>query len=111
MPSLHGKRMNVVSTASAGVVNHETIFTFTEEGDVVSAHYAGGKVRLGYLVGLRSGDTLAFRYAQIDTEGHLDGGESNCELALTPEGKLRLLEHFQWESREGVGTNIFEELP
>ena len=109
--SLDGIRMHVVSTANAGVVNAETLFTFTQEGSVVSAGYSGGKVRLGYLVGVISSEGLRFRYAQLDVEGHLDGGYSNCEISRTDDGRIRLVEHFEWESREGSGTNVFEELP
>lgn len=109
--SLDGIRMNVVSTDSIGVVNSETIFTFTQEGSIVSAHYAGGKVCIGYLVGAISSEALSFRYAQIDTDGHLDGGQSTCEISRTPEGRVRLVEHFRWQSRAGSGTNVFEEIP
>jgi len=109
--SLNGKQMRVVSTAEVGVVNAETLFTFTQEGSVVSAHYSGGKVRLGHLVGIISSGILHFRYAQLDTEGRLDGGYSTCEISRTSDGRIRLLEHFQWESREGSGTNVFEEVP
>jgi hypothetical protein len=108
--SLNGIQMRVISTASAGVVNADTLFEFSQEGMVVSAHYTGGKVRLGYLVGLMSPEGLIFRYAQLDTEGRLDGGQSICEITRSLDGRLRLLEHFQWESREGSGTNIFEEV-
>jgi len=109
--SLNGKQMRIVSTAEAGVVNAETVFTFTQEGSVVSAHYSGGRVRLGHLVGIISSGILHFRYAQLDTEGRLDGGYSTCEISRTSDGRMRLLEHFQWQSREGSGTNIFEEMP
>jgi len=108
--SLNGIQMRVVSTAKVGVVSAETLFTFTQEGPVVSAHYAGGKVRLGYLVGIVSAERLYFRYAQLDVEGRLDGGRSTCEVMRTPDGRIRLLEHFQWESCEGTGTNVFEEV-
>lgn len=108
--SLDGVRMHVVSTAPAGVVNADTYFTFAQRGSVVSAQYAGGKIELGFLVGVMSGESLQFRYAQLDTAGKLDGGSSTCEVSRTPEGKIRLVEHFQWETREGVGVNVFEEV-
>jgi len=108
--SLNGIQMRVVTTASSGVVNADTLFSFTQEDAVVSAQYSGGKVRLGYLVGLSSPEGLRFRYAQLDIEDQLDGGQSTCEITRTPDGRIRLLEHFQWESREGTGTNIFEEV-
>ncbi len=108
--SLQGIRMRVVSTAEEGEVNAETLFEFTQECPVVSARYAGGKVRLGYLVGSMTAEELHFRYAQVDNFGRLDGGHSACEIWRTATGKLRLTEHFTWDSREGSGTNIFEEI-
>ena len=40
----------------------------------------------------------------------LERRPSTCELGRTADGRLRLIEHFRWESREGSGTNVFEEL-
>lgn len=108
--SLDGVRMHVVSTAEGGEVNTETLFEFNQDGSVVSARYAGGKVRLGYLVGTMSAKGLQFRYAQVDNSGRLDGGYSTCEIGRTAEGKVQLVEHFKWDSREGSGTNIYEEI-
>lgn len=108
--SLDGIQMRVVSTAEGGEVNTETLFSFAQDGSVVSARYAGGRVRLGYLVGTNSADGLSFRYAQVDRDNRLDGGYSVCELSRMADGRIRLLEHFRWESREGTGTNVFEEI-
>jgi hypothetical protein len=107
--SLDGIRMHVVSTAEGGEVNAETLFEFTQDGSLVSARYAGGRVRLGYLVGTMSEEGLRFRYAQVDHSGRLDGGYSTCEIGRTAEGRIRLAEHFKWDSREGSGTNLYEE--
>ena len=105
-----GRRMHVSQTAEGGVVNEETFFDFKHENGVVSARYAGGGVQLGHLIGKIVGGKLEFRYAQVQTDGVLDGGRSICDIECLPTGKLRLLEHFQWESREGSGTNIFDEI-
>lgn len=108
--SLDGIRMHVVSTGEGGEVNTETLFEFTQEGSLVTARYAGGKVRLGYLVGTLSADGLRFRYAQIDNADRLDGGYSTCEVGRTAEGRIWLVEHFKWDSRPGSGTNSYEEI-
>ncbi len=102
--------MRVVSTAKGGEVNNETLFEFAQDGSVVSAQYAGGKIRLGHLVGTMSAEKLRFRYAQVDNTGRLDGGYSTCEIGRTAAGRIQLVEHFKWESRRGSGTNIFEEI-
>jgi hypothetical protein len=108
--SLNGLKMHVVSTAEVGEVNRDTIVDFSQEGSIISARYTGGKVRLGFLVGTINGRTGSFRYAQVDNEGHIDGGTSSYEIERTDAGRMRLVEHFKWDSRPGSGTNIFEEL-
>jgi threonine dehydratase len=108
--SLDGVRMRVLSTASSGEVGRETLFSFEQDGATVSARYGGGAVRLGWLVGTLAGRRLTFRYAQVDQAGRVDGGRSDCELERLPDGRIRLLEHFQWDSREGSGTNTLEQV-
>jgi len=110
--SLHGVQMNVVKTAECGVVNHETIFFFTQYENSVTAEYQGGKVAKGFLVGhFRADDKLEFSYCQMQRDGTLDNGVSICEVGYSLDGKITLTEHFQWKSRPGeFGTNIFQEL-
>jgi hypothetical protein len=107
--SLDGVRMRAVRTAGAGEVDADTLFTFTQEGSTVWAHYAGGAVQVGYLVGRLASGRLSFRYSQVDRRGAVHGGRSVCDIEVLPDGRVRLLEHFQWESREGSGTNVLEE--
>jgi hypothetical protein len=108
--SLDGIQMHVVSTAQGGEVNNETLFDFTQDGPVISARYTGGKIKLGYLVGISTDEGFQFRYTQVDNDDRLDGGYSTCEISRMADGRIRLLEHFKWESREGTGTNVFEEI-
>lgn len=108
--SLDGIKMHVASTAESGEVNSETLFEFIQEGSVVSAKYTGGKIKLGYLVGIMNLDKFDFRYTQVDEDGRLDGGYSTCEVSRMDDGRIRIFEHFKWESREGTGINIFEEI-
>ena len=103
-------RMTVVKTAKTGVVNKETVFTFQQADNIVSAEYEGGGVVKGYLVGKLTGEELQFRYCQLGSAEDLDGGLSNCIVSTTPDGRLRIIERFQWESRGDAGENIFEEI-
>ena len=108
---LDNVQMNVVQTAPNGVVNHETIFTFSQQDNQVQAAYYGGKVAKGFLIGVLEKEILNFSYCQLQTDGILDNGISKAQLSVTAEGKLRLTEHFEWKSRPGErGTNIFEQL-
>jgi hypothetical protein len=106
--SLDGRKMNAIKTAPNGVVGHETIFNFKEADGVISAEYAGGQVKHGYLVGKIIEEKLAFQYTQLHEDGKMDSGHSVCDIEMLPDGRVRLVEHFVWG--EGVGTNIIEEL-
>jgi hypothetical protein len=67
-------------------------------------------VELGYLVGRVTADRLMFRYCQVDGRGEVHGGRSNCKVGRLPDGRIWLREHLRWESREGGGTNLLEQV-
>ena len=111
MINLDHIKMRVIETADNGVVNEDTIFHFTQQESYVEASYSGGKIKSGFLVGLIKENIVEFCYCQLQHDGILDNGSSRCELVLSNKGKIRLIEHFQWNSRPGEkGVNIFEEL-
>lgn len=108
---LNGVRMATAESDSDGVVSAETIMLFEQAGNLVSARYRGGNILDGYLIGQLAGQSLHFRYVQADGNGNLDAGVSDGTLDRLADGRLRLFERFQWITRPGGGTNIFEELP
>ena len=70
----------------------------------------GGGIRLGFLVGTVTGDVLSFRYAQVTASGETATGHSTDRVELLPDGRLRLHETWEWDSRPGSGTSVLEEL-
>ncbi|MBS0636784.1 MAG: hypothetical protein JSS12_04690, partial [Verrucomicrobia bacterium] len=98
--SLDGIRMHVVQTADCGVVNHETVFSFSQKDGLVTAQYQGGKIAQGFLVGkFLAEDQLEFSYCQMQIDGTVDNGVSTCEVEFSLDGKITLIEHFEWKSR------------
>ncbi|WP_068468843.1 hypothetical protein [Candidatus Protochlamydia phocaeensis] len=110
--NLDGIKMHVIKTAENGVVNQETIFHFSQQEGMIFAEYQGGKIYKGFLVGkLSTPHQLEFSYCQLQLDGKLDNGISTCQLERNKEGKIILIEYFEWKSRPGeFGTNIFQEL-
>ncbi len=103
--------MRAVSSGEAAVVSTETLFEFEQTGDVFSARYRGGTIADGYLVGkLRSDGGLEFRYVQVERSGRIDAGASTGELSRLLDGRLQLVENFQWSTRPESGRNVFEEV-
>lgn len=107
--NLHGTAFQVRSTAEQGVVSSETRLEFEQRGDRVLGRYRGGSIQRGWLVGNLVGRILRFRYAQVESAGHVHGGRSICHLELLRGGRLRLQEHFEWETRSGRGMNVFDQ--
>lgn len=108
--SLEGRRFRSVANSDGGDVGGATAFSYHQDGTVIWAVYAGGVVRLGHLVGTRSGDQLDFRYAHLTTDGATAGGHCRSRIEVLPDGRLRLHETWEWESRAGTGTSIVEEV-
>lgn len=109
IPSLDGLRMRAVVTADQGSIDTRTLFEFSQDGHMVSARYAGGSIRLGYLIGTRRENTLTFRYAQVHESAQTEAGHSIGEIRVTSKARIRVLERFTWDSRSGSGTNVLEE--
>ncbi len=108
--SLDGASFRVSTTAAQGVVSSDTRLHLVQRGSRVLGRYAGGTIQRGYLVGTVAGSTLRFRFAQREVTGHTHGGRSVCDIEVRSDGRLRLREHFTWETRPGAGTNTFDQI-
>jgi Family of unknown function (DUF6196) len=108
--NLDGLSFQVCVTASVGVVSAETRLRLVQRGSRVFGRYEGGSILNGCLVGQVSGNMLTFRYAQRERDSSIHGGRSDCVLEVLRDGRLRMHEHFTWSTREGTGTNIFEQV-
>ena len=109
-PTLDGRLLQPADHPEGGEVDVETMFEFRQQGDLISATYKGGAVRLGFLVGVRSGDRLEFRYVQVNREGEISSGRSSDRIEILSDGRVRLHETWVWESRQGSGTSTLEEI-
>jgi hypothetical protein len=109
-PSLDGRRFRVLANSSGGQVTDETEFVFSQDGRVIHARYGGGTIAVGFLAGVADGDTLEFRYVHVDRGGAIASGRSRDTIEVLPDGRLRLHERWQWESQEGGGMSVLEEV-
>ena len=84
LPSLDGRAFAADADVAGGDVGPATVFRYREAPDgAVEAHYAGGAVRSGHLVGTRDGDTLRFRYTQLRHDGTTASGRCTSEMGGT----------------------------
>ncbi|MER7048194.1 hypothetical protein [Streptomyces jumonjinensis] len=109
--SLDGLVFSPIADQAPGQVGTRTRFTYHERDGRIWAEYAGGDVVQGHLVGTRAGDRLDFRYVQLKTDGATSSGHCVSTVVELPDLRLRLEETWAWESQEGSGTSVVEQLP
>ena len=107
---LNGISMTTTTSDVGSVVSAATTLVFEQIDDVVSARYRGGPIIDGYLIGHVAGASLQFRYVQAERGGRLDAGVSDGTLERLGDGRIRLIERFQWLTRPEHGTNVFEQV-
>jgi hypothetical protein len=91
-------------------VNENTVFHFHQENKMIWAEYSGGKVKRGRLIGIITGNRLNHHYIQVNLHDEINSGEGNSEIRITDEGKLQIVEEWEWKSQEGKGKSIMTEL-
>ncbi|NIH80461.1 DUF6196 family protein [Amycolatopsis viridis] len=106
---LDGVVLRTVATADNSALGPDTVFCFEQRGDAITARYGGSGITDGWLAGTVDGTQVQFHYLQVQADGTVDSGRSAGEVTRLPDGRWSLTEHFTWASREGSGTNRFEE--
>jgi len=108
--SLDGRTLVGVANDEAGEVGAETRFQFEQDGERIHARYAGGDVVDGHLVGTFDGRRWDVRYAQLNAAGETATGHSVGTVELLDDGRVRVEDEWEWESRDGSGETALEEV-
>ncbi|WP_406281077.1 hypothetical protein [Embleya sp. NBC_00896] len=108
--SLDGLVFAPLDRPEHGEVDAATRFAYHEADGVVWAEYRGGDIVRGHLVGTRDGDRLDFRYVQLNRAGGTASGHCVSVVVVLADGRLRLDETWEWESRDGKGTSAVEQI-
>ena len=108
--SLDGRTLVGVANTDAGEVSGDTQFTFEQEGNRIYAHYSGGEIIDGHLVGTFDGNEWDIRYAQINSAQETASGHSIGTVELLNDGRVRIEDEWEWESQAGSGESILEEV-
>lgn len=108
--SLDGRTFAGVANDEAGEVSAQTTFHFEETDDRLYGTYAGGPILDGHLLGTREKDRWEIRYVQINEDGETSTGHSIGEIHRLDDGRLRIEDQWHWESKEGTGESVLEEM-
>ena len=107
-----GRRFRSVENSETGEVGPETVFDYSQDGDVVGATYEGGAVQKGNLVATVDPEgKLDVRYGHVNASGELMTGECRSTPEVLPDGRIRLHEEWRWTSGDrSSGRSVVEEI-
>ncbi len=91
-------------------LGHGSIFHFRQSGKKVSADYMGTKVVRGHLEGEIRDGMLFHHYEQYDKDGKKYSGNATVRIILKSDGKMQLLDEWEWDSEKGKGSCLMEEV-
>lgn len=112
MINYDGKKFRPIAISETAETSDETIFIYRQQGSVLTGEYAGGKIKVGHLIGIvDEKGRIDMRYHQINHQGELMTGKCVSSPALMDDGKIRLYETWQWTSGDySEGESILEEI-
>ena len=106
------KKFRPISNTENGETSNQTLFHYKQDGNMLTAHYSGGKIKYGHLIGLvdKSGN-IEMRYHQVNDKDELMTGICISRPEILANGKIRLHESWEWTSGDkSTGKSIIEEL-
>lgn len=112
MINYHNKTFRSSSTSGHGDVNAETVFIYRQDGNIVTASYAGGYTISGHLIAIvDEKGNLDMRYHHVNTDNKLMTGTCISTPEVLKSGKLLLHEKWQWTcGNMGKGESVIEEI-
>lgn len=95
-----------------GGVSSITVFHYHQKDDCVWAEYAGDAIVFGNLIAkVLENDSLEMRYQHLNEKGELMTGKCVSIPVILPDGRIRLLEDWQWTNEDfSCGDSVIEEV-
>ena len=106
-----GKKFGLLENSENGEVSSETIFEYSQNGDLVTAEYSGGSIRHGRIVAeqTENGD-LEMVYNCLTNDGELKAGRADASVSFQ-NGRVRLDLNWEWIGRDqSSGTSTYIEI-
>jgi len=107
-----GRLFRLVSVTGQSDTSSETIFQYSQKGNVVTAEYSGGNIHFGHLIGIINTDgNFTARYQHVTDANKLMTGICETRHEMLEGNKMRLHEKWQWTSGDkSSGTSVLEEI-
>lgn len=108
--NLDKKKFLLVDNSEKGTVNTDTVFEYSQNGNIVTAVYYGGSIQHGNILATLKGRQLDMVYLCLTNGGDLKAGKALADITMSKDKKLMLSLQWQWlnDSQES-GTSEYIE--
>ena len=108
----NNRKFRPVSNSENGEVSNDMIFHYKQAGNILTCNYQELKILKGHLIGLVDDNgNIEMKYHQINQNGELMTGICFSTPEVLGNGKIRLVEEWQWTSGDkSKGKSILEEI-
>lgn len=108
----NNRKFKAISNSINGEVSNEMVFHYKQTGNILTCNYHGVKIMIGHLIGLvDERGNIQMSYHQINIEGEMMTGVCHSKPEILENGKIRLIEEWQWTSGDkSKGESILEEV-
>ncbi|WP_236973730.1 hypothetical protein [Membranihabitans maritimus] len=108
----NNRKFRPLKNSKNGEVSEDLIFHYSQEGNILTCKYSGANILAGHLIGLVDPrGNIDMRYHQVNKHGEIKTGICHSKPVVLANGKIQLLEDWEWTSGgKGKGTSVLEEL-
>ena len=108
----NNKKFKSVSNSDNGEVSADMIFHYKQIGNILTCSYYGDNIIQGHLIGtVDQSGCIDMSYHQVNNAGQIMTGLCKSNPEFLGNGKIRLLEEWQWTSGDkSKGNSVLEEI-
>lgn len=94
--NFNNKTFTLLENSGNGSANADTVFRYSQVGDIITAQYSGGLIRHGSITGRIEGHYLQMLYQCLTTGNELKAGKAVAFLSMDQNNKIRMKMNWEW---------------
>jgi hypothetical protein len=106
----NNKTFSLIDNSENGKVSSETIFKYSQEGNLVTADYYGGNVIYGKIIAQLRDNELHMLYQCLTTDNELKAGKAIAQIRFNENDKIVLKLNWEWlDGNQENGVSAYVE--
>jgi hypothetical protein len=105
--NFNNRTFSLVKNSGDGKANGQTVFKYSQKGNLVTADYYGGSIVYGKIIAVMKYKHLHMQYQCLTTDNELVAGNAVAMISRAHNNKIKLKLYWQWMGKK-KGSGISE---